>query len=81
MGLSLKAKLLVPDSRPNTAPSYALGFKTISLLLTGRFNDIWLSVMSIFSEHANGNSKRSVSYIAKRTYDNYVITPRNQLTL
>ena len=33
----------------NTAPLYALGFSTVSVFIfIGKFNDIWLSVMSIF---------------------------------
>ena len=45
-----KAKLPVPEIISNTAPSYALGCKTTSLLIfIGRFHDIWLSVISMFS--------------------------------
>ena len=42
---------------------------------------IWLSVMSIFSEPVYENGIISVSYLAKHTCDNSVITPRNPLTL
>ena len=76
-----KNKLSVPGIISNTAPSYALGFQTISLFFIVRFNDIWLPVMSIFPEPVYGNGIISVSCIAKNTCCNSVIVPINPLAL
>ena len=74
-----KAKLPVPDSISNTAPSYALGCKTTSSLIYWKVKDIWLSVMSIFPEPVYGNGIIAVSYIAKHICRRDVIVPRCEL--
>ena len=77
-----KSELSVTEIISNTAPPYALGFETIPLfILIVRFNDILLTVMSIFSEPVYENGQIPVSYIAKNTCCRDVIVPRYELAL
>ena len=72
----------MPEIISNTAPPYALGFSTVSpFMFIGKFNDIWLSVMLIFSLPVYENGIISVSYIAKDTCCRDVIVPRYELAL
>ena len=58
--------LSVPGSISNTAPSYALGFKSdFVVYFCEIFNDTGLSVMSLFSEPVYENGIINVPFIAK----------------
>ena len=57
-----------------------LGFETTSsFILKGNSNDIWLSVVSMFSLPVYDKGIMSVSYIAKNTCDKSVILPMKPL--
>jgi len=69
----------VPEIISNTLP-YALGCITVpSFIFNGKLNDIWLTVISMFSLPVYVDGEIVVSYIAKNTCDNSVIMPMYEL--
>ena len=52
-----------------------------SFIFIGKFNDIWLSVISMFSEPVYVVGDIPVSYIAKNTCCNSVILPMKPLAV
>ena len=50
-------------------------------MLNGKLNEIWLSVISIFSDPVYVDGGIDVSYIAKNTCDKSVILPMYELAL
>ena len=82
VGFAEKEQLSVPESISNTAPSHALVCNTTSSFICfGKFNYIWLSVISIFYDPVYDYGDVVVSYIAQNTCDNYVIAPMYELPL